>query len=176
MAGLSLLGQLFLSFFRIGLFGFGGGYAMLPLIQHEIITLHHWLTMPEFINIVAISQITPGPVAINAATYVGWRLEGFWGAAVATGGVVLPSLLIMVLLERIYRMTQGVAWVEYFFAGIRPVIFSLLVVAAYYVFKATPLNWQVGVISLLALVATWRGVNPTWVIAGSGVLGLILFR
>lgn len=82
--------QLLFSFFKVGLFGFGGGYAILPLIQREIVSLHNWLTMDQFIDIVAISQVTPGPVAINAATFVGYKVAGLVGSLIATTGVVLP--------------------------------------------------------------------------------------
>ncbi|MBR5812129.1 MAG: chromate transporter, partial [Alistipes sp.] len=89
--------QLFLGYLKIGFFGFGGGYAMLSLIQNEIVVQHQWLTNAEFTDIVAISQMTPGPIAINSATYIGYSIAGFWGSVVATIAVCLPALTLMIL-------------------------------------------------------------------------------
>ena len=83
--------QLFWSFFQIGLFSFGGGYAALPLIQTQVVDLHHWLSMSEFMDLITISQMTPGPIAINSATFVGIQIAGPWGAVVSTLGCILPS-------------------------------------------------------------------------------------
>ena len=95
---MSSLIKLFLSFFKIGLFSFGGGYAMLPLIKKEIIEVHGWLTNAEFIDIIAISEMTPGPIAINSATFLGYRISGILGSVVSTIAVVLPSFIIMSLI------------------------------------------------------------------------------
>lgn len=99
--------QLFLSFFKIGLFGFGGGLAILSLIQHEVLT-YGWMTEKEFVDIVAISQVTPGPIGINCATYVGYSATGtVWGSALATGAMILPGLIIMLAVCRIYLVLNA---------------------------------------------------------------------
>ena len=90
--------QLFLSYLKIGFFGFGGGYAMLSLIQHEVVTERGWITASQFSDIIAISQMTPGPIAINSATYIGYTVAGFWGSVVATTAVSLPAMTLMILI------------------------------------------------------------------------------
>src|SRR5699024_3831506 len=97
-----ILFQLFLSFLQIGLFSFGGGYAALPLIQSQVIELHHWINMTEFTDLITISQMTPGPIAVNSATFIGLKMAGIPGAIVATLGVVLPSCLIVTVLAYVY--------------------------------------------------------------------------
>lgn len=99
--------QLFIVFFKIGLFGFGGGLAVISLIQHDV-EAYGWMTQQEFVDIVAISQITPGPIGINAATYIGYTATGnVWGSLIATGSIILPSLCIMLLLCKLYFYLQG---------------------------------------------------------------------
>ena len=97
-----ILLELFISYLKIGFFGFGGGYAMLSLIQNEVVVQHGWITAAQFTDIVAVSQITPGPIAINSATYIGYAVAGFWGSVVATVAVRLPSLTIMVVLTKFF--------------------------------------------------------------------------
>ena len=94
--------QLFLSFFQISLFSFGGGYAALPLIQGQVVNVHHWLSMTEFTDLITISQMTPGPIAINAATFVGMKLTGMPGAVVATLGYITPSCIIVTIIAKLY--------------------------------------------------------------------------
>ena len=94
--------QLFLSFLQIGMFSFGGGYVAMPLIQGQVVTLHGWLTMSEFTDLITISQMTPGPIAVNSATFVGMKIAGIPGAVVATAGCILPSCIIVTILARLY--------------------------------------------------------------------------
>ena len=118
--------QLFLTFFIIGLFGFGGGYGMLSLIQAETVVKHHWLSSSEFTNIVAISQMTPGPIAINSATFVGMRIAGLAGAIVATIGCVLPSCIIVLILARLYLKYKEMDLLKGILKGLRPAIIALI--------------------------------------------------
>ena len=101
--------QLFLSFFQIGAFSFGGGYAAMPMIQEQVITLHNWLTMDTFANLVTIAEMTPGPIAVNAATFVGTQVAGPLGAIVATIGCILPSCIFVTLLAFIYGKYKNMA-------------------------------------------------------------------
>lgn len=120
--------ELFGVFFKIGLFGFGGGYAMIPLLEGEIST-HAWLPVREFADIVAISQMTPGPIMVNAATYIGYRVAGIFGSAVATFGVSLPSLVLVMLVAhsiRVFKESVGVQGILY---GIRPGTVGLIAAA-----------------------------------------------
>lgn len=117
--------DLLVSFFKIGLFGFGGGYAMVPLLEREI-SAHGWLNPTEFLDIVAISEMTPGPIAVNAATYIGFRTAGVVGALIATLGLVLPSLILVVLAARFFLRFQEKPAVQAVLGGIRPVTIGLI--------------------------------------------------
>ena len=123
--------QLFYTFFKIGLFGFGGGYAMLSMIQGEVVTRYGWLTSQEFTDIVAISQMTPGPIGINSATYVGFTATGsVWGSIIATLAVVLPSFILMLAISKFFLKYQKHPVVEAVFSGLRPAVVGLLASAA----------------------------------------------
>ena len=123
--------QLFYTFFKIGLFGFGGGYAMLSMIQGEVVTRYGWLTPQEFTDIVAISQMTPGPIGINSATYVGFTATGsIWGSVIATLAVVLPSFILMLVISKFFLKYQKHPAVEAVFSGLRPAVVGLLASAA----------------------------------------------
>ena len=122
--------QLFISFFKIGLFGFGGGYAVLPLIQHEILS-HGWLTEAELTDIIAISQVTPGAIGINSATFVGYTVTGsIWGAVVAVFAIVLPSFIIMLALCRFVLAVQKNRYMSFALSGLRLVVVGLIAAAA----------------------------------------------
>ena len=134
-----LLLQLFWTFFLIGLFGFGGGYAMLSMIQGEVIGHYHWMTMGQFTDIVAISQSTPGPIGINSATYVGYTALvnagyepylGILGSFLATFAVVLPSFILMLLISKLLLKYRNHPSVESVFSGLRPAVVGLLLAAA----------------------------------------------
>ena len=124
--------ELFYTFFKIGLFGFGGGYAMLSLIQYEVVEAHQWLTAGEFTDIIAISQVTPGPVAINSATYIGYQATGgsILGSAVTTFAVCLPSVIIMVLVCRFFLLFKTNSYVQAALSGMMPAAFGLIAAAA----------------------------------------------
>ena len=133
--------ELFYTFFIIGLFGFGGGYGMLSLIQTETVVNHHWLSSAEFTNIVAVSQMTPGPIGINSATYCGYTAvhnAGFGagmavlGSLTATIALVLPSLIMMILISKMFLKYMNTPVVQSVFAGLRPVVVGLLAAAPYY--------------------------------------------
>ena len=122
--------QLFISFFKIGLFGFGGGYAVLPLIQHEILS-HGWMTEAELTDVIAISQVTPGAIGINSATFVGYTVTGsVWGAVVAVFAIVLPSFIIMLALCRFVLAVQKNRYMSFALSGLRPVVVGLIAAAA----------------------------------------------
>ncbi|WP_422449268.1 chromate transporter, partial [Thermoanaerobacterium sp. DL9XJH110] len=129
--------SLFWAFFKVGAFSFGGGYAMIPLIEKEIIDIHHWLSVDQFLDIIAISQMTPGPIAINAATFVGYKVGGFWGSAAATIGVTAPSFLIIIILALLLIRYRHLPWLDAFFKGVRPAVIALIVQAAYSVGKSS---------------------------------------
>lgn len=125
-----ILLQLFISYLKIGFFGFGGGYAMLSLIQNEIVVRRAWITAAEFADIVAVSQITPGPIAINSATYIGYTVAGFWGALVATSAVCLPAMTLMILITRFFIKLHDNRYVAGAVTAMRPVVTGMIISAA----------------------------------------------
>ena len=127
--------QLFISYLKIGFFGFGGGYAMLSLIQNEVVVQNAWMTNAEFTDIVALSQMTPGPIAINSATYVGYTVAGFWGSVTATISVCLPALTLMILITRFFLLLRNNRYVKGLIAGMRPVVVGMIGAAALLLMK-----------------------------------------
>ena len=118
--------QLFLSFLQIGMFSFGGGYAAMPLIQGQVVTAHHWLSMEEFTDLITISQMTPGPIAINSATFVGTKIAGTGGALAATFGCILPSCIIVTCIARLYLKYRNLALLQGILNSLRPAVVALI--------------------------------------------------
>ncbi len=118
--------QLFYSFLKIGLFSFGGGYAAMPLIQDQIVTAHGWLSMSEFTDLITISQMTPGPIAINSATFVGIKIAGIAGAAVATVGCVLPSCIIVTVIAKLYLKYRNMDTLQSVLNTLRPAVVAMI--------------------------------------------------
>lgn len=185
--------ELFVTFFCIGLFGFGGGYGMLSLIQAETVVHHHWLTSAEFTNIVAISQMTPGPIGINSATYCGYTAvhnAGFnmgiavLGSATATFALVLPSLILMTLIAKMFMKYMNTSVVQSVFLGLRPAVVGLLAAATLLLCNTENFGnpgsnpWQFW-ISIALFVATFVGtkflkINPIRMIVYAAFAGLLL--
>lgn len=185
--------ELFITFFQIGLFGFGGGYGMLSLIQGEVVHNHGWLTTSEFTDIVAISQMTPGPIGINSATYCGYTAVhnagfGYWmsilGSFTATLALILPSLILMILIAKMFMKYMDTPLVKSVFLGLRPAVVGLLAAATLLLmsrenFSAPDVNpWQFW-ISCFLFVASFVGtkymkINPIRMICYAGVAGLLL--
>ena len=132
--------ELFAAFFRIGAFTFGGGYAMIPLIQKETVENKKWITDDDILEIVAIAESTPGPIAINAATFVGYKVAGFWGAFFATIGMVVPSFAIILLISYVLRHFNDIKAVQYAFNGIRAGVLALLIKALFTMYKKVGKN------------------------------------
>lgn len=121
--------QLFLSFLQVGMFSIGGGYAAMPLIQSQVVELHSWLSMSEFTDLITIAEMTPGPIAVNSATFVGIRIAGIPGAMVATFGCILPSCFIVSLLAYIYYRYKGVSAIQSVLSSLRPAVVALIAAA-----------------------------------------------
>lgn len=190
-----ILLRLLISFIKIGLFSFGGGYAMIPMIQQEI-QAHGWLSLEEFVDIIAISEMTPGPIAVNSATFVGYRTAGILGSVFATAGVALPSLVLVMIISKYFFKFQGSTISTMIFYGIRPVIAGLIATAAFFVAQTAIFTQAVsisnfseiiskpaefidfgGIIILLAtLVALIKfKMHPIMAIIASGVAGIIIY-
>lgn len=178
--------QLFYTFFKIGLFGFGGGYAMLSMIQGEVVTCYGWVSSQEFTDIVAISQMTPGPIGINTATYVGFTSTGsVWGSVIATFAVVLPSFILMLTISRFFLKYQKHPVVESVFAGLRPAVVGLLAAAALVLmnvenFGSPTKDTYSFVVSVAIFVVVFIGtrkykLNPILMIVACGIAGLLLY-
>lgn len=178
--------QLFYTFFKIGLFGFGGGYAMLSMIQGEVVTRYNWISTQEFTDIVAISQSTPGPIGINAATYVGFTTTGnVWGSVLATLAVVLPSFILMLTISKFFLKYQKNPAVEAVFSGLRPAVVGLLASAALVLmnvenFGSPSKDSYTFIISVIIFLVAFVGtikfkVNPILMIISCGVAGLLLY-
>ena len=185
--------SLFCTFFMIGLFGFGGGYGMLSLIQNETVEHWHWLTSSQFTDIVAISQMTPGPIGINSATYCGYTAVvnagysttmGVLGSAVATFALVLPSLLLMILISKMFMKFMHHPSVKSVFQGLRPAVVGLLAAATLLLctadnFSTPTTDWWQFMVSCLLFIAAFVGVmfvkiNPIRMIVYCAIAGLIL--
>ena len=181
--------ELLWSFFQIGLFSIGGGYAAMPLIQHQVVDLHGWLTMQEFVDIITISQMTPGPIAINSATFVGTRIAGLPGAIIATIGCVFPSCIIVLTLAWVYYRYRTLSVVQGVLGGLRPAVVAMIasagvsiLVTALWNGAAASLNpadldWIAALLFVAALfvLRRWK-LTPIWVMVGTGVVGLGLYR
>lgn len=169
--------QLFYVYLKIGFFGFGGGYAMLSLIQNEVVVQNHWLTNSQLADIIAISQMTPGPIAINSATYIGYTVTGnIWGSILATIAVCLPSLTIMLAVTRFYLKLQHNKYVTGAMAGMQPMVIGMILAAALILLTPdTFIDWKSWTIFGLCFVLSVLKVNPILLIVASGVVGIILY-
>ncbi|MBQ5844550.1 MAG: chromate transporter [Alistipes sp.] len=173
--------QLFISYLKIGFFGFGGGYAMLSLIQNEIVEQQGWITVSQFADIVAVSQMTPGPIAINSATYIGYTVAGFWGSVVATFAVCLPALTIMLMLTKFFLKLKNNHYVHGVISGMKPVVIGMIVAAALMLIfpkesadKSFIDNWS-WILFLVTLYASYKKVNPILLIVLSGIAGVVIY-
>lgn len=184
--------QLFISYLKIGFFGFGGGYAMLSLIQHEVVVRHEWMTGAEFADIVAVSQITPGPIAINSATYVGYTVGmqaggvgyGILGALIATFAVCMPAMTIMLLITRFFLRLRHNTLIEGAMRGMRPVVIGMIAAAA--LMLIFPHSAEPGEQSFIdpwswvlfggVLIGQLRKINPILLILLSALLGIVIYH
>ena len=170
--------ELFLIFFKIGAFTFGGGYAMLPLIQQEVLS-HNWMDLEQLVNFVAVSESTPGPLAVNLASFVGAETGGLLGAGCATIGVVLPSFLIILLVAKFYQAFRTNTLVKGCMNGLRPTVVGMIGASLLSV-AGSAFSLSAGVVPLalavvllaVILFAHWKKVHPILLIVGSAVVGL----
>ena len=171
---MNILLDLFLTFARIGLFTFGGGYAMISVIDHICAEKKKWISSEELLEMTVIAESTPGPIAINSATFVGYRTCGVLGAAAATLGVVLPSFLIILGISYVLREFQEIKAVQYAFNGIRAGVLALLFKALWGMYKKSPKGWAAYVVMAASFVLTaFLDVHVLLVIIGCAVFGLL---
>jgi chromate transporter len=169
-----MLWQLCWTFFKIGLFSIGGGYAMLSMIQQEVVIKHHWLTNQQLTDMIAISQMTPGPIAVNVATFIGYRQAGFWGSFFCTLGVVLPSIILMLIITISYLKLKKKAWFSGMLKDLRPLVIGLIASAAWLTAKAAFVNWF-GIIVFAAcfILSLKFKLHPILLMALAGLAGII---
>lgn len=180
--------ELFWSFFLVGLFSFGGGYASLPLIQEQVLKVHTWLTPEEFMDILTISQMTPGPIAINASTFVGTKVAGLPGAVIATVGCVTPSCIIVLILATLYYRFKGLSMVQGIIKGLRPAVVALIASAGLSIlltvlFGANDFSFRLSDFSIIAAVLFAAclfllkkfKLNPIYVMLAAGVAGIVVY-
>jgi len=169
------LWQLFIIFCRIGGFTFGGGYAMLPIIQREIVEKRNWATDQEILDYYAIGQSTPGIIAVNTATFIGYKRKGIIGAIVATAGMVFPSLVIITLIAAYFTQFQDYQIVKHAFAGIRVAVVVLILNAVIKMWKSSVIDW-IGIVIFCAafIIATFTNISPIIAIIISAVAGIFI--
>lgn len=173
--------SLFVSYLKIGFFGFGGGYAMLSLIHSEVVVRNGWITNSEFTDIVAISQMTPGPIAINSVTYIGYEVAGIFGSVVATTAVCLPALTLMMLITHFFLRLQHNRYVRGAVMGMRPVVVGMIASAALLLIlphdtegRSFVDGWSWAIFALTLLLSA-RKVNPIILILLSGIAGVLIY-
>ena len=167
--------QLFWTYLKIGTFTLGGGYAMLPLIQREVVDRRGWIDEQEFLNMIALAQAAPGLIAVNSAIFIGWRIGGWKGVCGAVLGAVLPSFLIILGIAMVFADWKELPAVEAVFKGIRPAVVALIAAPLFKLAKSAKISWLTALIPIAAALLIWLGgVNPVWVIVSTIVITLIV--
>ena len=160
------------SFLKIGAFTFGGGYAMIPIIQYEVVNRRKWLSEQEFVELLTIAQAAPGPISLNTAVFVGYKCKGYKGALAAILGVVLPSFVIILLVAMFFHTMRDNRWVDAAFRGMRPAVVALIV--APIVGLAKGLRWTlIAVAAATALVVWYFGFSPVWLLIAGAMGGAL---
>ena len=167
---------LFLIFAKIAVLTFGGGYAMVPLFEHEIVTRHAFMAAADFANLIGLAQVTPGPIGFNSATYVGMAQGGLAGSVIASLGVMVPSIVISLVVAIFLRKAADAKWMKLLMQGVRPCVVGIIGAAVIF-FEKTAICWQGAVIFALVVLIRWKWakLNPIWSLAVSALLGWVLF-
>ena len=162
--------DIFWSFLKIGAFTFGGGYAMIPLIQHEVIHRRRWIEERDFLDLLTLAQTAPGPIALNTAVFVGYKRRGYLGALSAILGVIVPSFLVILVVAIFFASIRDNAYVDAAFKGMRPAVVALIVAPIIGLTKGMRW-WLVAVALVVALVVWYFGVSPVWFLIAGAVVG-----
>lgn len=177
MESRNLYWTLFRTFFKIGAFTLGGGYAMIPIIQAEIVEKYKWIKQDEFLDLIAIAQSCPGVFAANIATFIGYKIKGNKGAVCTTLGAVLPSFLIILVIAMFLQQFIHIRWVAAMFNGIRPAVVALIAAPTFNLGKSAHITWVNCWIPVASAVLIWLlGVNPIWIIIAAGLGGYLWGR
>lgn len=169
--------QLFSTFFKIGAFTIGGGYAMIPLIQEEVVSKRKWIEEQEFLDLLAMAQSAPGVIAINTAVFIGYRLKGFRGSVICALGSALPSFLMILGIALFFTQIKDSTIVEHVFKGIRPAVVALIVAPLYKMAQAARINWRNAWVPIVAALVIWKlGISPIWIVVLAMIGGLVFYR
>lgn len=168
-----MLLKLFTTFFKIGLFSFGGGFAMIPLIQREVIEKNRWIDEKDFLDMLVLAQSTPGPIAVNTAVFIGYKTRGLLGAVATTLGTVLPSFIVILLLALFFTEVRQNMYVDAAFRAMRPAVVALIVAPLMGLVKG--MKWYLVAVSAAVAVAVWYfGVSPVYFICAGIVVGVAI--
>jgi len=171
-----MLLKLFIAFLKIGAFSFGGGYGVLTFIQKEIIENNHWITAKDFIDIVAIAEMTPGPIAVNSSTFVGYKLGGFLGSFLATLGVILIPFTVTLLVSIYFNKFKHIKQVNWVLKGIKPAVLGLIAAACYNIGIVSVVDIKSVLIAVLVFIGVYKfKVHPILALVMSGVLGIVFY-
>jgi chromate transporter len=169
-----MIWQLFSTFFKIGIVTFGGGYAMIPMIESEVVDKKKWIGREQFLDLIAIAQTCPGVFAVNISTFIGYKLKKTRGAVLAAVGAAMPSFLIILLIATVFRQFQDVPWVAACFRGIRPAVVALIAVPTFNLAKSAKINLYTMWIPILGALLIWLlGVNPIFIIIAAAFGGYL---
>ena len=166
--------DLFKTFFQIGLFTFGGGYAMIPLIEQKVVDEKHWVGHDELVDLIAVAQSCPGIFAVNISIFIGYKQKGVWGAFLSTLGACLPSFIIILLIAFTFFQFRDNPWVEKFFKGLRPAVVALIAAPVFRMAKSAKINRYNIWIPIVAAFLIWKlGVSPIFIVLAAGVSGYV---
>ena len=166
--------QLFYTYLKIGTFTLGGGYAMLPLIQREVVDNKKWIDEQEFLNMIALTQAAPGLIAVNSAIFIGWRVGGWRGVCGAVLGAVLPSFVIILAIAMVFTDWKELPAVEAVFKGVRPAVVALIAAPLVKLAKSAKINWLTALIPITAALLIWLlHINPVWVILATIIITIL---
>lgn len=172
-----ILIKMFITFFKIGAFTFGGGYAMIPLIQTEVVDKNQWLSNEEFVDTIAIAQSAPGAIAVNASVFIGYKIKKIKGALTCMFAVIIPPFFVILFIATFFYKFKNNETIEKIFLGIRPAVVGLIASAVYKIGKSMKLNKRTLWISILTLgLVVIFGVSPIIIILTAGIGGVVLFK
>ncbi len=170
-----MLWKMFITFFKIGAFTFGGGYAMVPIIQEEVVEKKKWIDNEEFLDAIALAQASPGALAVNTSIYCGYKLKGRLGALACTMGTVLPSFITILVIAMVFYQFRSNPIIERIFFGIRPAVVALIASAVYRMLRIAKLGKAKLLLSLGALlIMVFTGISPIWIVIGGAVGSIIV--
>lgn len=174
---MSLYTEMFITFAKIGTFTLGGGFAMVPLMESEIVDRKHWLSKEEFLDVIIVSQSSPGVFAANMASHVGYKIGGKWGGVVGALGVAAPSIVIILLIAMFFQQFKSIKWVEKIFMGIRPAVVALIAAPVFSMAKSAKLNkYNIWIAIVAALLIRCFGVSPIFIIVVAAIAGFVYGR